>query len=83
MITGRLMLAIKEKENKNMEKLLNKIPMKYRECVFSIEREYGLTDDLKYMIYLKDGYFFTGGELSIPVSSIKEAIRFLKDVEKK
>lgn len=59
---------------------LNFIPEKYRERVSSIEREDGLIDDCKYMLYLNDGWeFWEEGMQSIPVKSKKEALYFIKN----
>ena len=59
---------------------LNWIPKKYRERVEKLEREEGLIDDCKYMLYYSDDY--TDGECygsSYPVRSITEAIDYIKN----
>ena len=78
----RGMLSLKKERRKFMKDLIKKIPNKHREGLLMIEREDGLIDGLKYMVYLKEGFTFTGGDTSLPVSGIKEAIHFIKDVEK-
>ena len=61
-----------------MIKLLNRLPKKYHERVDRLEQENGLIDDCKYMLYFKNGFTYYG-DVSVPVRSITEAIKFIKD----
>lgn len=56
-----------------------RVPKKYQKYFGSLETEYGLIDDCKYMLYFASGYCYGDGYTSIPVKSKKEAIEFLKD----
>ena len=60
---------------------LNFIPKKYLERVSSLEKEDGLIDDCKYMLYMNKGWNITGevGMWCSPVKSKKEALEFIKD----
>jgi hypothetical protein len=62
-----------------MEKLFKRLPKKYHERVDILEAEDGLIDNCKYMLYFKDGWKFHGEYKSVPVFSITEAIRFIKE----
>ena len=57
---------------------LNWIPKKYQERVYSIEKEDGLIDDCKYILYFKNGYVFDGFS-TIPVRNKKEALYFIRN----
>lgn len=62
------------------EKLLKRLPKKYWNRFDNIEKEDGLVDDCKYMLYFTDEFtdgFVEGG--SYPVKSITEAIDFIKN----
>ena len=59
-----------------------KVPKKYQEYFDRLEAEAGLIDDCKYMLYLKSGYALWGEFSCFPVKSKKEALEFLKQVEK-
>jgi hypothetical protein len=65
-----------------MENLKHKLPKKYASMVRSVEREDGLIDDCKYMVYLEDGYEFSNDGQSFPAMSIKEICEMMKSVDK-
>jgi hypothetical protein len=44
----------------NKEKLLQKLPKKYRDRVQDFSVEYGLIDDCKYILVFTDGYTWNG-----------------------
>ena len=46
---------------------------------YRIEREDGLIDDCKYMLYMSKGWTFCGGEDCMPCKSIKEAMEFVRE----
>lgn len=46
---------------------------------YRIEREDGLIDNCKYMLYMAEGWTFCGGEDCMPCKSIKEAMEFVKE----
>lgn len=56
-----------------------KMPKKLQKYFGSLEREDGLIDDCKYMLYFAPGYAFNGEYPCMPVKSKKEAIEFLED----
>lgn len=60
---------------------LDFIPKKYQERVYSLEREYDLIDDCKYILYFKYGWSWAGYS-SLPVKSKKEALEFIKDADR-
>lgn len=63
------------------QKLLKRLPKKYHRYIEDIEREEGLIDNLKYMLYFKKEYSNTeeyGG--SYGVSCITEAIEVIKNL---
>ena len=62
-------------------KLLNRLPKKYFERFYMLEKETGLIDDCKYMVYLDNNYKFLGSG-SVPVKNISEAIKFIKESNK-
>lgn len=62
--------------------LLNKIPKKYHERIERIEKEDGLIDGCKYMVYFADGWKYNGDFTSVPARNIKEIIYFAKGCEK-
>lgn len=62
-------------------KLLKRLPKKYHERVDKLEREDGLIDDCKFMLYLNEEWHFFEGS-SLPVKSITEAINFIKESER-
>ena len=57
---------------------LDFIPKKYQERVYSLEREYDLIDNCKYILYFMGGWSWAGYG-SLPVKSKKEALKFIKD----
>ena len=61
-----------------------KIPKKYQKYFGRLEREDGLIDDCKYMLYFAEGYAYMGEYPIFPVKSKKEALELLKygDIEK-
>lgn len=58
-----------------LEKLLKRLPKEYHYGVEDFERDTDLIDVFKYMLYLKEEYT---DETSIPCSTIKEAVQFVK-----
>ena len=58
---------------------LNWVPIKYRERVARLEREYDLIDDCKYMLYLNKNWYWGIDDWCVPVKSKKEALQFIKD----
>lgn len=63
-----------------MKEKLN-VPKKYEKFFGSLEREDGLIDDCKYMLYFANGYAYMGEYPCVPVLSKKEALEFLKCAE--
>ena len=62
------------------EKLLERLPIKYRDRVEDLTEEDGLIDDCKYLLSWTKNY--TDGECygsTFPVKSISEAVRFVKE----
>jgi len=57
-------------------KLLKALPVQYHKAVESFEKESGLIDNCKYMLYLRENY---ASETSFPCRTIKEAVQFTKD----
>lgn len=55
-----------------------KVPKKYQIYFGSLEREDGLIDDCKYMLYFAPGYAAEGEYPCLPVRSKKEAIEWLQ-----
>lgn len=60
------------------ERLINRLPMKYRPMVRDLSAEYGLIDDCKYILQFNEGYDWDGYD-TVPVRSISEAIHFVKE----
>ena len=58
---------------------LNWIPKKYQERVEKLEREDGLIDDCKYMLYFNSNWCWSEDYWTLPVKSKKEALRFIKE----
>lgn len=54
------------------------VPNKYKHMFDRLEKEDGLIDDCKYMLYFKDGYAYMGEYPIFPVRSKKEALEFLR-----
>lgn len=54
------------------------VPDKYKKYFGSLEREDGLIDDCKYMLYFAPGYAWVGEYPCLPVRSKKEALEYLK-----
>ena len=48
---------------------------------YRIEREDGLIDDCKYMLYFADGWSIYGGNTCMPCKSIKEAMEYVKEAD--
>jgi len=65
----------------NKEKLLQKLPKKYRNRVQDFTAEDGLIDDCKYILTFADGYTWNGYE-SLPCKSISEAVTFVRETER-
>lgn len=59
------------------ERLISRLPMKYRQMVRDLSAEDDLIDDCKYILQFADGYAWDGYE-TLPVRSITEAIEFVK-----
>lgn len=64
-------------------KLLNRLPQKYWERFYMIEKESDLIDGCKYMLYLTDNYQFFDGGQSMPVKNLTDAIKWIKESESK
>lgn len=60
---------------------LDFIPKKYQERVRSLEIEYDLIDNCKYMLYFECGWSWDGWHC-LPVKSKKEALQFIKDADR-
>ena len=60
-------------------KNLNWIPKKYQERVEKLEREDGLIDDCKYMLYFNENWCWGEDYWALPVKSKKEALGFIKE----
>ena len=58
---------------------LSFIPEKYRERVASLEKEDGLIDDCKYMLYFDEDWCWSEDYWALPVKSKKEALEFIKE----
>ena len=58
---------------------LNWLPKKYQERVDELEREDGLIDDCKYILYFNEDWCWHEDYQTLPVKSKKEALRFIKD----
>lgn len=56
-----------------------KLPKKYQERVEKLERENGLIDNCKYMLYFNDNWCWDEDYCCIPVKSKKEALEFIKE----
>lgn len=63
--------------------LINKLPKKYHKYIKSVEAESGLIDNCKYILTLSDGYTFDDGGQTYPVRSLKEALEFIKIIERR
>lgn len=61
-----------------MEKL-NWVPKKYQERIGKLEKEDGLIDNCKYMLYFNDNWCWDEDYWAIPVKSKKEALHFIKE----
>lgn len=57
---------------------LDFIPKKYQERVYSLERDYDLIGDCKYILYFMTNWSWDGYS-SVPVKSKKEALEFIKE----
>ena len=55
------------------------IPKKYQERVKDLEREDGLIDDCKYMLYFSEKWCWSEDYWAIPVKSKQEALQFIKE----
>jgi len=55
-----------------------KVPEKLKKYFGSLEREDGLIDDCKYMLYFAPGYAAEGEYPCMPVKSKKEALEWLQ-----
>jgi hypothetical protein len=62
--------------------LKERLPVYLQERVLTIKAEDGLIDDCLYMVYFADGWTLAGDDV-MPVKSIKEAIYFIKDAQRK
>ena len=64
-----------------LEQLLKRLPKKYHRYVYDFEREDGLIDNLKYMLYFNEKYIDEDLYGSCyPVKSITEAIKIIKNI---
>jgi hypothetical protein len=73
---------MKAYETLNGKGLRQRLPVYLQERVLTIEAEDGLIDDCRYMVYFADGWTLAGDDV-MPVKSIKEAVYFIKDAERK
>ena len=62
-----------------MKEQLSWLPKKYRERVHSLEKEDGLIDDCKYMLYFDNDWCWSEDYWALPVKSKKEALEFIRD----
>lgn len=60
------------------EGLFKRLPKKYHERVEDLEEEIGLVDDCKFIITLKNSYYFEDGGITFPCRNYKEAIYMIK-----
>jgi hypothetical protein len=67
--------------NKETLTLLKMLPEEHKYKVELLERETGLIDNCKYILYFIEGYGIAGEEGSVPVINLKEAVSFVKDAE--
>lgn len=58
---------------------LDWIPKKYQERVKDLEKEGGLIDDCKYMLYFNKDWCWSDDYWCLPVKSKKEALQFIKE----
>lgn len=58
------------------------IPKKYRERVYDLERQEGLIDDCKYILYFNQYWCWDDDYLSVPVRSKKEALEYIRNARK-
>lgn len=71
-------------ENKNCEtitaygKMMVRLPIKYFDRVGGLSAESDLIDGCRFVLRLKEGWEWCGSD-SVPVRSIAEAIRFVKE----
>ena len=64
-----------------LQKLLKRLPKKYRDRVENIEPDIDLVDDCKYMLYFTEKYIDEDLYGSCyPVKSITEAIKIIKNI---
>ena len=61
-----------------MKEQMDWCPKKYLERVASLEREDGLIDDCKYMLYSKQDWCWDDDYWCFPVKSKKEALELVK-----
>lgn len=59
-------------------KMFLRLPYKYWNRVRSLEEEWDLIDDCRFILTFKEGWTW-GGYDSVPVKSVTEAIRFTKE----
>ena len=62
------------------EKLLQRLPRKYRNRVQDFSVEDGLIDNCKYILIFADGYTWDGYD-TLPCKSITEAVTFVREAE--
>lgn len=63
--------------------LFKRLPKKYHERVEDLQEEIGLIDDCKFIITLKNPYYFGDGGITFPCRNYKEAIYMIKTTIKK
>ena len=70
--------SLKNERDDNMKEQMNWVPKKYQERVASLEREYDLIDDCKYMLYLNEDWCWDDDYWCFPVKSKKEALEYIR-----
>ena len=65
------------------EGLLKRLPKKYHERVSDLYEEGDLIDDCKFIITLKEPYYFEDGGLTFPCKNYNEAVYMIKTTIKK
>jgi len=66
-----------------MNKLLTRLPQKYYNRVKNLEAESGLIDNCKYIVTFADGWYWGYDYKTLPCKTLKEAMRFIKETEKR
>jgi hypothetical protein len=72
------MVSLKIRREK-MKKDLEWLPKKYQGRIASLEKEDGLIDGCKYMLYFNNDWCWGEDYWALPVSNKKEALDFIKE----